>query len=1038
MILATGGSEGNDMRPKEPGDEAARLDALARYDVLDTPAEADLDAITGLAAKICDVPIALISLVDRSRQWFKSRVGFEWLETPRETSFCAHTILSSKTMVVEDTLRDDRFSTNPMVTGGARIRFYAGAPLLTPDGFALGALCVKDTVPRRLNPTQLEALRVLSMQAMIQIELRKQKRGLEVSQERLRIVTENASIGLVILDRQRRYTFANPAYVNILGIPKKDIMGMHVIDVLPDVYESQIRPRLDRAFLGESVSYELRRPSADGELCYVVRYEPTFVGDVVSLVVVVITDATDQFRAQDASRRLAAIVEFSDDAIIGKNLDSIVTSWNTGAERIFGYSAVEMIGSSILKIIPEDRRDEETIFIESVRRGQSITHFDTVRLTKGGEHIHVSVTTSPIKDSTGVIVGVSKIARDITESMKSEEARRASDLRYRTLFEHAPDGIIVSDKTSRHIDVNESACRMLGYSRDELIRLNAFDIVAVSDVPVIATTLEAINAGDPHHREWMLRRKDGTQFPAEVIGTSMPDGNVLGMIRDITDRKRAEARFRRLFDSNVQGVLFWRADGQVMDANDAYLATVGYTRDDVLSGRVNHNVMTPSEYSQLDAAARSEIEVRGYSTPYEKEYLRKDGSRVPVLVGAASFDDNPSEGMCFVLDLTERKKIERQFLRAQRMESIGTLAGGIAHDLNNLLAPITLGVELLRFENKDPRSLSVIDTIERSAHRGVNLVKQVLSFARGAEGNRVPVHIGTVMGEVKDMADCTFPKNVVLEMAIPKDLWLVMADPTQLNQVVLNLCVNARDAMPDGGRLELTARNIEIDQQFAVMNRGISPGRYVILQVTDTGLGIPREIIDRIFEPFFTTKEIGKGTGLGLSTVMGIARAHGGSVNVYSEPGKGTTFKIYLPAQPLSAATSPDPTTAELPRGNGELVMVVDDEASVVAITKQTLEAFGYRTVVAEDGAQAIALYAMQRDQISIILTDMMMPIMDGPALISAIFRINPRAVIVAASGLNANGNQTRGNDQRVRHFLPKPYSADTLLKLLKIALAGN
>jgi PAS domain S-box-containing protein len=292
-------------------------------------------------------------------------------------------------MVIEDTLRDDRFSTNPMVTGGARIRFYAGAPLLTPDGFALGALCVKDTVPRRLNPTQLEALRVLSMQAMIQIELRKQKRGLEVSQERLRIVTENASIGLVILDRQRRYTFANPAYVNILGIPKKDIMGMHVIDVLPDVYESQIRPRLDRAFLGESVSYELRRPSADGELCYVVRYEPTFVGDVVSLVVVVITDATDQFRAQDASRRLAAIVEFSDDAIIGKNLDSIVTSWNTGAERIFGYSAVEMIGSSILKIIPEDRRDEETIFIESVRRGQSITHFDTVRLTKGGEHIHV-------------------------------------------------------------------------------------------------------------------------------------------------------------------------------------------------------------------------------------------------------------------------------------------------------------------------------------------------------------------------------------------------------------------------------------------------------------------------------------------------------------------------------------------------------------------------------------------------------------------------------------------------------------------------
>jgi GAF domain-containing protein len=250
-----------------PKNEEARLAALARYEVLDTPPEADLDAITRFAAMVCEVPIALVSLVDRSRQWFKSRVGFEWLETPREMSFCGSTILSSEPLVVEDTLKDERFRSNPMVIGPPRIRFYAGSPLLTQEGYALGALCVKDTVPRRLSAMQLEALRVLSRQAMTQIELRRQRRELAASQESLRVVTENANIGMVIVDSERKYTYANKAYREILGIRLLDIVGMRVADVLPDVYELQIRARLDRALLGERVTYELRRPGDLGESC---------------------------------------------------------------------------------------------------------------------------------------------------------------------------------------------------------------------------------------------------------------------------------------------------------------------------------------------------------------------------------------------------------------------------------------------------------------------------------------------------------------------------------------------------------------------------------------------------------------------------------------------------------------------------------------------------------------------------------------------------------------------------------------------------
>jgi len=396
----------------------------------------------------------------------------------------------------------------------------------------------------------------------------------------------------------------------------------------------------------------------------------------------------------------------------------------------------------------------------------------------------------------------------------------------------------------------------------------------------------------------------------------------------------------------------------------------------------------------------------------------------------------PKSILAIDTDITERKKLEQQFLRAQRMESIGTLAGGIAHDLNNLLAPITMGVDLLKLFEPNPKSRPVIENIERSAKRGADLVKQVLSFARGVEGSRVALQVRHILKEVESIATNTFPKNITIETSLPQGLWPVLADPTQLNQVVLNLCVNARDAMPDGGRLELAAANVDIDAQYAVMNRGVAAGRYVVIQVTDSGSGIPKEIIDRIFEPFFTTKEVGKGTGLGLSTVLGIVRSHGGFVNVYSEVGKGSTFKVHLPAMAEGDRADQAGRTEEaLPRGNGELILVVDDEVSILDITKQTLQAFGYRVVTAEDGAQAISLYALQRDEVAVILTDMMMPVMDGPALIAALRRINPRVRIIGASGLNANGSVARAAAVGVKHFLPKPYSADALLTMIRQVL---
>jgi PAS domain S-box-containing protein len=831
----------------------------------------------------------------------------------------------------------------------------------------------------------------------------------------------------------KKFVDVNAAFSRLLGWTRAEMVGRTTADL--NVADTDallaLSARLERDQTVRDVELTIR--TRNGEARNVLVGLELFAMRGETLVISSFVDITTRKRAELAATRLAAIVESSDDAIVGEDLNGVITSWNRGAETTFGYLAVEMVGGSIAPILPPGREVEETQMLGAIARGEVHDRLETVRRTKDDRFIDVSITASPIRDSDGVVVGMSTIARDITEHKRIEETRRMSEARYRALFDYAPDGILIADDDSYYVDANASVCRMLGYSHDELVGLHASDIVVPTEMPHIGPALRAITTRGDYHREWKFRRKDGSGFTAEVIGAMMPDGNLLGLIRDTTERNKREGRFRRLVESNAQGVMFWNVKGSVSAANDALLRIIGRTREDLDMGRVNWVSMTPPEYAAADQRALDEIALGGVCTPYEKEYVRGDGSRVPVLLGAASFDDDLSEGVSFVLDLTERKKLEQQFFRAQRMESIGTLAGGIAHDLNNVLAPILLSVGLLKASTKDAQLSALIDTIHGCAQRGAELVQQVLSFARGVEGRRVLVNPRHILQDLLKVLRDTFPRSIDLDLEATPDVWNIQADPTQIHQVFMNLSINARDAMSDGGSLLLKMDNVVLDETYAAMNIDARPGAYVRITVADTGAGIPPEARDRIFEPFFTTKEVGKGTGLGLSTALAIVKSHGGFIHVYSEVDQGTKFKVYLPASTTAiAANDVAVGQTRLPRGDGQLIMIVDDEAAIRDIAKATLERFGYRVMLAANGAEAVALFAVHRAEIAVVLTDMAMPVMDGPSTIIALKSIDRSVKIVGSSGLASNDGVAKAVGAGVQHFVPKPYTAETLLTTLQ------
>ena len=509
------------------------------------------------------------------------------------------------------------------------------------------------------------------------------------------------------------------------------------------------------------------------------------------------------------------------------------------------------------------------------------------------------------------------------------------------------------------------------------------------------------------------------------------------------ERKQAEQKIREqaaLLDITTDAILVRDLDHQIQFWNKGAEYLYGWKTNEAIGKNANELLYRQETLSQLQDIQTSLSEHGSWQG--ELSQVHKDGKEIIVASRWALMQDDQGEPKSIVTvntDITEKKQLEAQFLQAQRMESLGTLASGIAHDLNNALTPMMMTVQLLETQLFDKQGKQWLSILENNVRRAADLVKQVLWFSRGHEVNFTTLQVRHLILEVEQIVRQTFPKAIDLCVDIPTpNLWTISGDATQLHQALMNLCINARDAMPEGGVLRIFANNMWIDTQQVRKNLDAKVGPYVAITVSDNGTGISKEIIDRIFEPFFTTKELGQGTGLGLSTVMGIVKSHGGFVNVVSEIKKGTEFQVCLPVKQTVETDEILAGHNELLVGHGELVLVVDDDHSIAEITKNLLERNAYKVVVARDGMEAVALYTQHMHEISAVLVDMMMPSMDGPTTIRVLKRINPKVKIIGVSGLVSNHEMIKIVGDSITTFLSKPFTSDELLKILQLTLNRN
>lgn len=973
---------------------------IHHYEILDTPPEVEFDELAALAAHICETPIALITLLDEKRQWFKSRIGLTFPETARDISFCHHAIKQPTLFIVPDSARDERFSENPLVASEPHIRFYAGAPLITPQGDALGTLCVIDKVPRELRLEQQQALRVLGRHVMTQLELRKCSSELALlrsDHERLKTsaqalrrsekkaheqyeelgqVYQSSPLGLCLIDRDYRIVRVNEQFTAISGRTPAEHFGRTLKEIFPELVP-WIEPSYQSVFeSGESVlGLEFCYPvpvDSKRERCWHASFRPVKSTDGRVLAVALnLEEITKRKQAENLIRRRteqqAAIARLSQRALGGIGLQALMDE----AVQLIAQT----LGVEYAKVLELSSDAREFFLRAGVGWKNGVVGKTSVDAGSDSQAGFTLLSDTPVK----------------VENLGTEKRFRAP----RLLSDHGvisgmsvviqgqgvPYGVLGAHSSVRHV-----------FSDD--------------DVRFLQTIANGLSSA-------------------------------IGRKRTEEEIQVAKERYLSLFEQAPDGILILDPDTTLaVEFNETAHRQLGYSREEfsrmrIADYEVDH---TPREIEQSVKRA-----LREGQSSFEVRHRSKSGEIRNVLVNSKAVDFKGRRAFQTIWhDITDRRRLEEQFRQAQKMEAIGLLAGGIAHDFNNLLTIIQVNASLLGAEAMDPRAVvALAKPIARATERASGLTRQLLVFSRKERLRPHNLDLNEIVSNTVRMLQRILGEDIALRTDYAPELPPIHADPGMLEQTLMNLAVNARDAMPTGGRLRITTFAYESEKKTAKQNPDAHPGKYVCLNVSDTGSGIPPENLPRIFDPFFTTKEIGKGTGLGLATVYGIVEEHGGWIEVESEVGNGTTFRTFFPIAE-SRRSEPDgtpPAIAQFPRGN-EGVLIVEDSRDLCSLLSDLLRGCGYRVFSASSGVAALEVWKNEKEKIQLLLTDIIMPCgMTGFDLAQRLKRENPQLKVIYTSGYTLDTESNEPELIEGVNFLRKPYHPSKLAGLVRNCL---
>jgi PAS domain S-box-containing protein len=779
----------------------------------------------------------------------------------------------------------------------------------------------------------------------------------------------------------------------------------------------------------------------------------------------VVTDVTEHHQAEEILRQQAQIIDQIHDAVVATDMNGYVASWNKGAEKLYGYRAEEMIGKHVAVLYREEDRDTLPRQVFGRLQALGSDEVETPARKKSGETFYIHLSLSLLRGPDGTPRGMIGYSMDVTERKRAEASLRDSEALYHSLVESLPQNVFRKDRAGRFTFANQRFAALLGRSVEEILGKTDFDFYPrelaekyrQDDQRVLDTgaTFETVEEHDP---------PGGPKLYVEVVKTPVHDarGEIIGtqaIFWDITTRKRAEEalhrseeRYRRFFEEDLSGAFIATPAGKLLACNPAFTRIFNFPS---IAEAMSHNLASlyaaAHDYEAFVELLRREKRLE----LHEIELRRRDGKAVHAIANVVGlFDERgplsalpPGERRTaegsrlveikgYVFDNTERKRLEEQFRQAQKMEAVGRLAGGVAHDFNNLLTVITGYSEILlgRIPAEDLLRPMVVE-VQKAAERAAGLTRQLLAFSRKQILAPVEIDLNAVVADMEAMIRRLIGEDIVLVAVREPLLGRVTADRGQIEQVLMNLVVNARDAMPHGGELAIETHNVLLDGARRPGDSEFRPGPYVLLAVRDSGCGMDATTKARLFEPFFTTKEVGKGTGLGLATAYGIIKQSKGHIEVESEPGRGTTFTIYLPRTTAAVREAPADVPANGIPGGNETVLLVEDEDAVRQLSRQVLEMIGYRVLEARNGPEALAVCEQNKGAIHLMVTDVVMPQMSGCQLADRLAPLYPDMRVLYLSGYTDEAIGHHGVRDRAVHFLSKPFTLDSLARKVREAL---